>query len=226
MRQDLDAPTLPKNAGAPKGSSSIFGSVRSARDGACRRQLALDLGLAAPGFFLLWLAVALTGCTVSGAPESASVLEAIEIENPECRLERESRIALGGLKMSMVKALVRMAGESEGAEILSNIRRVEVVTYRVASPGMCPRPASLGTFAQEMTDQGWRLAMTARGQSDASWVFTRGDDARDEIDGLYVIEIDDDELEVVRLEGRIDRLLAEALADDPRQISRILEASR
>ena len=48
MRQDLDAQTLPKNAGVPGGTSSIFGSVLSARDGACRRQLVLDLGLVRP----------------------------------------------------------------------------------------------------------------------------------------------------------------------------------
>ncbi len=48
MRQDLGALTLPKNAGVPGGPSSIFGSVQSTRDGAYRRQLALDLRLGAP----------------------------------------------------------------------------------------------------------------------------------------------------------------------------------
>jgi len=48
MRQDLDAQRLPKNAGVHGGTSSIFGSVLSARDGTCRRQLALDLGLVFP----------------------------------------------------------------------------------------------------------------------------------------------------------------------------------
>ena len=46
MRQDLGALTLLKNAGVPGGPSSIFGSIQSLRDGAYRRQLALDLGLA------------------------------------------------------------------------------------------------------------------------------------------------------------------------------------
>jgi len=45
MCQDLDAQTLPKNAGVGEGPSSFFGRVQGARDGACRRQSALDLGL-------------------------------------------------------------------------------------------------------------------------------------------------------------------------------------
>jgi len=35
------------------------------------------------------------------------------------------------------------------------------------------------------------------------------------LDGLFVVTIDGGELEVVRVEGRIDRLIADAVAEDP-----------
>lgn len=42
LQQDLDAQTILKNVGVGEGTSSVFESVQSARDGACRRRSAVD----------------------------------------------------------------------------------------------------------------------------------------------------------------------------------------
>jgi hypothetical protein len=60
-----------------------------------------------------------------------------------------------------------------------------------------------------------------RDDSDATWVHARYD-AQDDMDGLFVVTIDGGGLEVVHVEGRIDRLIADAVAEDPREAAEIL----
>ena len=159
-----------------------------------------------------------------GAPGAAEVRSSIEKANSECRLKRESRVSLGGLKLWGVKVLVRLAGESDGAETLSHIQRVEIVTFRMTSPSSCTDRAWLEPFRQEMAARGWRPMVMERDDSGTTWVHARYDTQGD-VDGLFVVTIDGGELEVVRVEGRIDRLIADAVAEDPRESAEILARS-
>jgi hypothetical protein len=146
-------------------------------------------------------------------PGASQVAAAIENTSTGCRLERESRLTLGGLKMSAVKALVKVSGEVEGAEILRSIDRVEIATYRVPSGHSCGEISRTTSFDSELAARGWWRMVTERDGTDASWVYAHGD-REGELDGLFVVELDGRELEVVRLEGRIDRVMAEAVRTD------------
>ena len=55
--------------------------------------------------------------------------------------------------------------------------------------------------------------VTERDGADATWVYAHGDREGD-LDGLFVVELSGTELEVVRLEGHIDRIMAEAVKTD------------
>ena len=169
----------------------------------------------------LVLTVAAAGCSSTQAPGAAEVRSSIEKANSECRLQRESRVSLGGLKLWGVKTLTRLAGESNGVETLSHIQRVEVVTYRATSSSSCTDHTWLEPFRQEMATWGWRPMVMERDDSDATWVLARYD-AQGDLDSLFVVTIDGGELEVVRVEGRIDRLIADAVAEDPREAAEIL----
>jgi len=161
----------------------------------------------------LVLATAVVGCTSANAPGASRVQEAIEAANPGCGLERESRLALGGWKMAVVKALVRLSGDSEAAEVLPNILRVEAATYRVLTPALCARRSWTEILGEEMRDRGWRPMLVERGGSGSNWAFFHGGE-KGEVDGLLVVGFGVDELEVVRIDGRIDRVLAERLAEN------------
>ncbi len=59
---------------------------------------------------------------------------------------------------------------------------------------------------------------------DSSWVFGHGDKGG-EVDGLLVVEFRGDELEIVRLDGSIDRLMAEAIAEEHSAAGRLARTS-
>ena len=151
-------------------------------------------------------------------------MAAIKASQPGCEVHQESRISLAGLRLSAVKALVRMAGESEGTEILSHMSRVEVVTYTVNPASNCGDRPSLDSFEEDMATRGWSILVKERDEGDTSWVFARGD-AEGDLDGLFVVAFAGDELEIVRLEGRIDRIMAEVLAEDPGEAAAMIRSA-
>ncbi len=191
--------------------------------GVSRRWIEQSAGARTGSFFMLLTGIAvIAGCAATAPPLTADVRTAIEKRNPGCRLERDSRVSLAGLKLALVKGLARASGESEGAEILSAIRRVEVETYRVATPSSCADASWMEGLAEGMVPLGWWPMAVERDGPDATWVFAHGGGEGD-LDGLFVIDLGRAELEVVRLDGRIDRVMAEAVAEHPEEARLFLE---
>lgn len=165
------------------------------------------------------------GCASSRGPDSAHVRATLERAQPGCELERTERIRLGGLKLAAVKFLVRISDDEESADTLSNLRRVEVASYRAVTPPGCAGIGSLGNLGPELVNLGWWPMVSERDGSESSWVFAHGD-AEGDLDGLFVVTMDAGELEVVRLEGRIDRILADAVAEEPDRAGLLVDPAR
>lgn len=172
---------------------------------------------------LLCMLAAAAGCAHGGGPRTAEVARSIEVALPQCELQRESHFSLSGLKLSAVKVLVDLADDTEGAEILADLKRVEVATYQVPAAERCRDLQGLGMIEAELIEHGWALAVREQGVGSAAWVFMRGE--RDgQTEGLYVVTFDQRELEIVRLEGRIDEFLTEAIAETPSKASEMVSA--
>jgi hypothetical protein len=212
----------------PRGENTLLGAVhRRPQQKAgeicgqgARRAAGAQRALA--GAFL-FLAVGIGGCAHGGGPRAASVANAIEADLAQCHLERESHISLGGISMFAVKTLVKLAGDPDTAQFLGDVKRVEQATYRVIDSETCPDLTQRGRFESELGRAGWQLMVTEKDDCAASWVFSR---ARNDgsISGLYVVTLDRYELEVVRLEGRIDEILAEAIKEEPERAADMVSA--
>lgn len=175
---------------------------------------------------LLPLLVAMStagGCAT--ATTSSQVADSVVAAAPGCVLERESRLVLSRASMAIVRALSGLAGDDvdeEAREILRGVRRVEVVSYRLERE--CDfRDRSL-VLVKRLADEGWQAAMSmAEAAGEWSWVLTR--EAPDgETSGMLVIALDRHELEVVRLDGGIDRVLVAATVDEPSIVRRVFDS--
>ncbi len=165
----------------------------------------------------------LAGC--HDTPSVSGVRWEIERQIPGIQLERESHIRLGRFTMGLVKKIVRWAADEdqEAQRIVPHLRRVEVATYRVRG---LPADAELEgpyRFERKLAATGWETIVRVREEDERTWVFYRPD-AEGSIRNLYVVALDGDELVVVDLEGRLDRLFAEATADDPDGLVEVLGA--
>lgn len=168
---------------------------------------------------------AAVGCTSSRAPDGARVRAAFERDHSGCRFERTEQFRLGGLKLAAVKFLVRSSDDEDITDMLSNLECIEIANYRAVTPRECATVDSLGDLGRELADLGWWPMVSERDGSESTWVFARGD-AEGDLSALFVVTLAADELEVVRLEGRIDRILEEAVADDPHSAAEVVNPVR
>lgn len=167
------------------------------------------------------LPVLLSGCKDS--PSVDSVRWELEQQLPGVRFERESHIRLGRLTMALAKPIVRWAldEDDEARAIVTNIKRVDVGVYRVVSLPDLGELDLEPRFEQRLAANGWTMVVRQNEEDERTWVFTR-EDKEGKIRGLFVATLDADELTLVSIDGRLDRVIAAALADDPGELVEIL----
>jgi Domain of unknown function (DUF4252) len=167
--------------------------------------------------FVLFLSLSSLFAGCAGTPSVDTVGWEIQRRFPEARFEREEHFHLGRVKMGLLRGLVRMVpGKVEGQEILSRIHGVEVATYRVHSLPDLDRLTSDTRFEKQLSQSGWTPMVRTREEDERSWVFVRtGQDGA--LRNLFVVSLEADELSLVRVDGRIDQVLAKAIADEPKK---------
>lgn len=167
---------------------------------------------------LLSLAALAAGC--AGSPSVDQVRWEIQRRVPEARFEQEEHIALGRLSMGLIRGLIRMVpGEMEEQEMVTSIKRLEVATYRVSDlPDLTEIDSKL-RFEKRLAEDGWAMTVRTREAGSRAWVFLR-DDGHGALRNLFVVDLDDSELTLVRIDGRLSQAFAAAVADRPREAAR------
>ncbi len=168
-----------------------------------------------PSLLMLWaLVVGLTAAGCGTSNSVRSVTTAIESQFPGLRCEPETHIRLGRFSLGLVRALVRLSDETdtEEAQLLSALRSVEVSIYEVH--GDQGDSASLPVLGSRLAGRGWSPVITSRESDELVQIFSQ-ENRKGEIAGLFVVALSDDELAIVRIKGHLDRVLAEAIANDP-----------
>jgi hypothetical protein len=167
--------------------------------------------------FVLFLSLSSLFAGCGSTPSVDTVGWEIQRRFPEARFEREEHFHLGRVKMSLLRGLVRMVpGKVEGQEFLSRIHSVEVATYRVLSMPDLDRLASDTRFEKQLAQNGWTPMIRTRDEDERAWIFVRTDPAG-ALRNLFVVSLDESELSLVRIDGRIDQALAEAIAAHPKK---------
>jgi hypothetical protein len=161
------------------------------------------------------LAVLITA-SCKQSPTAEQVRLEIEHQIPGAKFERESHIHLGRISMGAVKQLMRFTLPKDSSErtIITSLKRVDVATYRVVSLPEDPVASEISVLERRLQREGWTVAVRERELGERTWVIYR-EDEKGSIRSMCVVSLDAFELEVVSIDGRLDTLLAEAIADDP-----------
>jgi len=167
----------------------------------------------------LLVTLPLAGCG-AGSPSVDTVRWEIERRLPEARFERESHIRLGRLTLGLARRIVHLTDPGDpDTKVLDDVRRIEVATYRVRSlPDLEHRLAGQTEFEQALARNGWTAVLRERDRGSRTWIFLRAD-ARGALSNLYVVSLDPEELTLVRLDGRLDRAMADSIADHPKKLA-------
>lgn len=163
---------------------------------------------------LLLVAVGTLACSES--PSVTAVRHDIESRIPEARFEKEFHLRLGRVALGMIKPFARIALDEGDEEMdwLHAVKRVEVGTYRVVSLPDTMTLEPPPDLRRGLEKNGWSTLVRTKEDGETTLVLIR-EDQEGEIRGLFVLELDDSEMIMVSLEGRLSRVMAEALADEP-----------
>lgn len=128
-------------------------------------------------------------------------------------LDREVVFVVGPLGMRAVRWATGLSHDDDVRELhdyLRLVRRVKVGVYRVdhapAIAGL--QPETLARFER----RGWEVAVRYRDGEEAGWILYR--EHRGTVRDLFVVTLDDEDLVLARLQGRLDALLSRALEED------------
>lgn len=156
------------------------------------------------------LALFLNGCI--WAPELEDLRREIEREVPGARFESEFKLTLGPTSLGFARMVTSLVPDArEANEYLTTIRRVTLAVYRTESLPSASELRLPRRVRQRMKRDGWEIAVKAREQDGMAWILYR--EHRNTVRDLYVIALDRNELVLVRVEGRLDRLLQKALQE-------------
>jgi hypothetical protein len=170
--------------------------------------------------FLAVLSLASLGVGCAGAPSTERVSWEIQNRFPEARFEREEHFHLGRVSMSLLRGVVRMApGKVDGQAFLNQIRRIEVSSYKVSSLPDLDSLQGETRFESRLAQAGWSMAVRTRDEGERTWMFVRG--GKDGgLRGLFIVTLEQSELTLVSIDGRLDQALAEAIAARPKDVIR------
>lgn len=161
------------------------------------------------------MALATLGCD-GEAPSAESVRLHLERSVPGAEFRRESHVRLGRFTLGLAKGVMRLVAfeDRETRQALSQIHSIDVASYEVVSWPATDRITLPPRFERRFADQGWYPMVKSREEDSQSWIFVREVEPG-AISNLYIVEIDAAELTVIDLTGRLDRVVAQLVADDP-----------
>ena len=144
-------------------------------------------------------------------PELSAVKRDIARQIPGASFDRQVSFALGPGGMALARAVVSFVpDEHDARRLLKDVSRVEVSVYEIHADDDDRRVATPSSI-EEMLADGWEMAARVRQEGEAVWVLYRveGESVRE----LFVVSLDRDELVLVKVKGRLERLIARALSE-------------
>ena len=168
---------------------------------------------------IILLVLPLTGCLYSR-----------EIVHTRRDIERETRVdfdrgfvlSMGPSSLRTVEWLAGMVPEEEaqmGADYLRDIRRVKVGVFSLRRGRLeeVPDLRRLRRFERGK----WEVAVRFRDEQASGFVFYRAH--RDTVRDLFIVVLDEEELVLARVEGRLNHLVAQIVADREKLTRRFQE---
>jgi hypothetical protein len=130
---------------------------------------------------------------------------------PETTFNHEMSFAFGPGAMALTRAVTSFIPDAhEAHDWLKDVSRVEVAVYEVRGDEPKRRLETPARIEQMVAD-GWEMAARVRDKNESVWLLYRidGDSVRE----LFVVSLDRDELVMVKVKGRLERVIGRALSD-------------
>jgi hypothetical protein len=173
-----------------------------------------------------FLAVALALAACAGPPSAEEVRGEIERQIPGARFERAEHLRLGRFSLGLVRWLASFDHDKENEKdraLFSAISGVEIATYKVRSLPVIESLRLPENVERRLHEEGWTTMVRSEEKGELAWILYRGAGGAhpEVIRDFYIVSLDAKELALVRVSGHLDKLMAEAMAQEPKKMTRL-----
>ena len=141
-------------------------------------------------------------------PDLEDVPGILSQELEPARLDTKIRLELGPNLLSLAKFGINLT-DSQAKEYLSDIRKIELGVYEVSSlPSL---NEVWKKVSRRMVKGGWQILVKSRENTNMSLIFYRL--KKEGKSSFYLINLDQTELVLVKVEGKLERLIEKALQE-------------
>ncbi len=152
--------------------------------------------------------LALGGCFTT-SPRMHSLAESLDRDVPDLDLDHEFGITLGRMSLGLAKGVARLGMDHEeerAFRAFKGIKKVEMATYETFGDGGGV-PASVRSSFER---RGWETLARFSEDGEEAWIVYKMDGPK--LKSLLVMAQDHDQLTMIRLSGRLDRVFRAAMA--------------
>jgi hypothetical protein len=166
--------------------------------------------------FARLIGVAALSLSVSGclwAPDLDRIRKDIEKQIPGAAFDREIALSLGPVALTLARCALSFAPDArEAGGYVRDIRSVGVAVYTARN-----LPADFDVRLPKALEnlvakEGWEIAVKTRENGEAVWVLCKEDGGS--VGGIYVVALNDEELVLVRAQGKLEELLKRAIREN------------
>jgi hypothetical protein len=159
----------------------------------------------------LVLSLSLTGCFTD--PDIDEVVDAVSWELEPARLDTEVELRFGGGTLGLARMLCGFVDDCEEyQDIIAGIDEVHLGVYNVEGSSYDSRLRLSDELREDLEYDGWQVVMTSYDEDESVFVMAQVDE--DNLNGMYVVAYEGDELVVIRLEGELEESLHAAVRRD------------
>ncbi len=144
-------------------------------------------------------------------PELSNIQKDIARQLPGVTFDHEMSLSIGPGGMALARAVVSfIPNDRDVRGWLRDVSRVEVSVYEVHADQLA-REIQTPARIKEMIDEGWEMAARVREKNESVWVLYRVDG--DSVREMFVVSLDREELVLVKVKGRLERVIGRALSE-------------
>lgn len=158
---------------------------------------------------LILLALIQIACFTT-SPRMHGLAADFQEDVPELELDHQFGMTLGRMSLGMVKGIAKWGMDEhdrEAFQTLRGVKKVELATYETYGEGDLRFPRR---FEASLARRGWETLARFRDGGELGWIVYRMDG--DRLKNVLVVVHDGYSLTLVRLGGRLDRVVTAALA--------------
>jgi Domain of unknown function (DUF4252) len=159
---------------------------------------------------LILSATTFLGCI--GVDNDFREVKSLVMKSANDKFYKDVEFSVGPLGISFAKFIVSINDDDEDAEvILSNISEVQVGVYKKKNWNQHYDYSFFRDIDNKLKDDNWQFVVRHVDGDELTGIYVKYDD--DFVNKMFVININDDKLSLVRVEGDLENIITYAIKD-------------